>query len=127
MTPKSLVYFKEIEDWQDKYEAILELGQTLKPLDSKLKIESNRVIGCQSRVWLILEWVDEKLQIQVEADSRLVQGLMALVKEVYADKTKSEIRQIGNNWISELCLDTNLSMVRRSGMDAVIGKILAFE
>jgi cysteine desulfuration protein SufE len=124
--PKPLEYITQIDDWSEKYEIIMELGQNLEPLDETLKTNSNRIKGCQSRVWLILQWVDNKLHISTEADSRLVQGLLAMVIEVYSNKNSSEIGAIDREWIEELGLSKNISMVRQNGLLAVIDRIQEF-
>jgi cysteine desulfuration protein SufE len=124
--PKSLEYITQIDDWSEKYEIIMELGQKLKPLHESQKINSTRIKGCQSRVWLVLGWIDNKLQISTEADSRLVQGLLAMVIEVYGNKNSSEIEAIDREWIEELGLSKNISMVRQNGLLAVIDRIQEF-
>jgi cysteine desulfuration protein SufE len=124
--PKSLEYLAQIDDWSEKYEIIMELGQTLEPLSESQKTVTNRIKGCQSRVWLVLDWENDKLQIRTEADSRLVQGLLAMVVEVYGSQNRSEIGAIDKSWIDELGLSKNLSMVRQNGMTAVIDRIKKF-
>jgi cysteine desulfuration protein SufE len=124
--PKSLEYLAQIDDWSEKYEIIMELGQTLELLSESQKTVTNRIKGCQSRVWLVLDWENDKLQIRTEADSRLVQGLLAMVVEVYGNQNRSEIGAINNDWIEELGLSKNLSMVRQNGLLAVIDKIKEF-
>jgi cysteine desulfuration protein SufE len=124
--PKSLEYLAQIDDWSEKYEIIMELGQTLEPLSESQKTVTNRIKGCQSRVWLVLDWENDKLQIRTEADSRLVQGLLAMVVEVYGSQNRSEIGAIDKSWIDELGLSKNLSMVRQNGMTAVIDRIKEF-
>ncbi len=123
---QDLQYLKRLENWSEKYEFILELGQKLPLLKDNLKVNRNSVTGCQSRVWLILTWQNDLLHIQTEADSRLVQGLLALVVLVYESKSKVEINQINSSWLKEFELDQHLSLTRRQGLQAVINTILNF-
>jgi cysteine desulfuration protein SufE len=119
----TLTFLTDTEDWSEKYLAIMEFGKTLEPLDEKLKTNENKISGCQSRVWLDLQLVNGLVQINGAADSRLVQGLLAIIIEVYKNKTPQEIIELDESWISELGLDKNISMIRRSGMKAIIKNI----
>ena len=122
----NLQQLQELDNWQERYEAILEFGQELDELDSSFKTNQYRVIGCQSRVWLVLTWNNNLLQIKANADSRLVQGLLSLVVSVYQDLTTSQIIELSDNWVFECGLSQNLSLVRRGGLNAVINRIMAF-
>ena len=122
----NLQHLQELDNWQERYEAILEFGQELDELDSSFKTNQYRVIGCQSRVWLVLTWNNSLLQIKANADSRLVQGLLAMVVSVYQGLTASQIIELSDNWVLECGLSQNLSLVRRGGLNAVINRIMAF-
>lgn len=122
----NLQQLQELDNWQERYEAILEFGQELDELDSSFKTNQYRVIGCQSRVWLVLTWNNDLLQIKANADSRLVQGLLAMVVSVYQGLTTSQIIELSDNWVLECGLSQNLSLVRRGGLNAVINRIMAF-
>lgn len=119
----SLDFLKSGDDWSDKYLAIMEFGKTLPPFDDELKKNQNKISGCQSRVWLDLRVVNEAVKINGEADSRLVQGLLAIIIEVYKDKTPKQILEMDEGWIKYLGLDQNISMIRKSGMNSIIKKI----
>ena len=122
----NLQHLQELDNWQERYEAILEFGQELDELDSSYKTNQYRVIGCQSRVWLVLTWNNNLLQIKANADSRLVQGLLALVVSVYQGLTASQIIELSDNWVLKCGLSQNLSLVRRGGLNAVINRIMVF-
>jgi cysteine desulfuration protein SufE len=127
MNKSDLSYFEELDNWAEKYEYIVELGQKVPEFNEKNKINENRIIGCQSRVWLILSWdQNQLLKIQCYADSRLVQGLLALCILVYDNQTREEIKKIGSSWLQNLGLKDNLSLVRRQGLESVIRKVLEF-
>lgn len=126
MLPQTLQFLTQIDDWEDKYLAIMELGQELIPLTNQQKCADNKVVGCQSRVWLDISLKDNKLKICGEADSQLVQGLVAVVIEIYQNKTKSEALILGNSWLMELGFDSNLSMIRRNGINAMMTRIQQF-
>ena len=119
----NLTFLTETDDWSQKYLAIMEFGRTLEPLDDKSKTNDNKIAGCQSRVWLDLQLNKGIVNINGEADSRLVQGLLAIIIEVYKNKTPQQILEIDEGWVSELCFDKNISMIRRSGINAIIKNI----
>jgi cysteine desulfuration protein SufE len=123
---QDLQYLKQLDNWSEKYEFILDLGQKIPTINLNLRTNDNRIVGCQSRVWLILNWKNDLLQIEAEADSRLVKGLLALTILTYRFKRKVEIKQIGSSWLQELELDQHLSLIRRQGLQAVINTILNF-
>ena len=105
-----LKYLQEIDDWEEKYTYIMEIGDSLPKLSPSQKNNQNRIMGCQSRVWLCLNWEKNRddmniLKIEAEADSRLVSGLIAIVVEIYTNKTKNEMENIDKNWLSEIGLN----------------------
>jgi cysteine desulfuration protein SufE len=124
MLPTSLEFLIDIDSWQEKYEAIMDFGLELPPLSDAQKTTNNKVIGCQSRVWLDIQ-LDQngKVQIKGEADSRLVQGLVAIVIAVYENKTPTEIDLMDETWLSDIGFGSNLSMIRKNGINAMIKKI----
>jgi cysteine desulfuration protein SufE len=123
MLPPTLTFLAGTDDWSEKYLAIMEFGKTLEPLDEKLKTNENKISGCQSRVWVDLQLENNLVVINGEADSRLVQGLLAIIIEAYKNKTPQQILEMNESWIGEFGLDKNISMIRRSGMNAIIKNI----
>jgi cysteine desulfuration protein SufE len=119
----NLTFLTQSDDWSEKYQAIMDFGRELPVLDVKYKTNENKIAGCQSRVWINMNLEDGLVQIIGEADSRLVQGLLAIIIEIYQNKTPAEVLEQNDNWISELDLDKNISMIRRSGMNAIIKNI----
>ena len=67
--------FSDFEDWMDKYQLLIDLGNELEPLDEKYKTESNLIDGCQSRVWLQADYVDGKLEFSAESDALICHQL----------------------------------------------------
>ena len=73
--------FSAFDDWMDKYALLIDLGNSLKPLDEKYKTENNLIEGCQSRVWLQADYKDGKVFFQGESDAVIVKGLVSLLIE----------------------------------------------
>jgi cysteine desulfuration protein SufE len=116
--------YQELDTEEEKYEYLIELGDSLKKLNSSQKIQENRIIGCQNRVWLVVEEIDSKVIIFGESDSRLVSGLIAIVIDMYSNLTRQEISKISQNWSNQKPL--NLSMTRQNGLNSIILKIQKF-
>lgn len=74
--------FSAFDDWMDKYALLIELGNSLSPLDEQFKVESNLIEGCQSRVWLHAEYRDGKVLYQAESDAVIVKGIVSLLIKV---------------------------------------------
>ena len=75
------------DDWMDKYQLLIDLGNEQAPLDEKYKTESNLIDGCQSRVWLQCDYTDGMLHFTAESDALIVKGIIALLTRVLTDHT----------------------------------------
>ena len=74
--------FSDFDDWMDKYQLLIDLGNEQEPLDEKYKTEQNLIDGCQSRVWLQADMEDGNVVFQAESDALIVQGIIALLIKV---------------------------------------------
>ena len=83
--------FSDFDDWMDKYQLLIDLGNEQEPLDEKYKTEQNLIDGCQSRVWLQADLVDGKIVFQAESDALIVKGIIALLIKVLSGHTPDEI------------------------------------
>ena len=83
--------FSGFDDWMDKYQLLIDLGNEQEPLDDKYKTEQNLIDGCQSRVWLQADLVDGKIHFSAESDALIVKGIVALLIRVLSDHTPQEI------------------------------------
>ena len=123
--------FSDFEDWMDKYAYLIEIGNELKPIDTKYKVESNLIRGCQSRVWLHQEFTDGKIKFEAESDALIVKGLVALLLRVYSDRTPKEILESEPRFIDEIGLRQHLSPTRSNGLLAMVKQMklyaLAYE
>ena len=77
--------FSDFDDWMDKYQLLIDLGNDQQPLDPKYKTEQNLIDGCQSRVWLQADLVDGKVVFQAESDALIVKGIISLLIQWYLD------------------------------------------
>ena len=115
--------FSDFEDWMDKYQLLIDLGNELEPLDEKYKTESNLIDGCQSRVWLQADFVDGKLEFSAESDALIVKGIIALLIRVLSGHTPQEILDSELYFIDEIGLKDHLSPTRSNGLLAMVKQI----
>ena len=112
--------FAGFDDWMDKYQLLIDLGNDQEPLDEKYKIESNLIDGCQSRVWLQADYVDGKITFTAESDALIVKGIVALLIRVLSGHTPDEILNADLYFIEQIGLKEHLSPTRSNGLLAMV-------
>ena len=112
--------FSAFDDWMDKYALLIELGNSLSPLDEQFKVESNLIEGCQSRVWLHAEYRDGKVVYQAESDAVIVKGIVSLLIKVLSGHTPREILDTHLYFIEQIGLTEHLSPTRSNGLLAMV-------
>ena len=115
--------FSDFEDWMDKYQLLIDLGNELEPLDEKYKTESNLIEGCQSRVWVQAAYEDGKLVFKAESDALIVKGIIALLIRVLSGHTPQEILDSELYFIDAIGLKDHLSPSRSNGLLAMVKQI----
>ena len=115
--------FQDFDDWMDKYQLLIDLGNEQAPLDEKYKVESNLIDGCQSRVWLQADYEDGKIHFQAESDALIVKGIVALLIRVLNDSTRQEILDADLYFIEQIGLKEHLSPTRSNGLLAMVKQI----
>ena len=112
--------FADFDDWMDKYALLIDLGNSLPPLEEKYKTESNLIEGCQSRVWLQADYVDGKILFKGESDAVIVKGIVSLLISILSDHTPQEILDADLYFIEKIGLKEYLSPTRSNGLVAMI-------
>ena len=113
--------FNDYEDWMDKYQLLIDLGNDQQPLDEKYKNEQNLIDGCQSRVWLQADMADDgTIVFQAESDALIVKGLVSLLIRVVSGHTPDEILNSDLYFIKEIGLSEHLSPTRSNGLLAMV-------
>jgi len=118
--------FSDFEDWMDKYQLLIDLGNEQEPLDDKYKTESNLIDGCQSRVWLQADYRDGALWFTAESDALIVKGIVALLIRVLSGHTPQEILDADLYFIDRIGLREHLSPTRSNGLLAMVKQIKAY-
>ena len=119
--------FSGFDDWMDKYQLLIDLGNEQAPLDEKYKTESNLIDGCQSRVWLQCDYTDGLLHFTAESDALIVKGIIALLIRVLTDHTPQEIIDADLYFIDRIGLKEHLSPTRSNGLLAMMKKMKIYE
>ena len=112
--------FADFDDWMDKYALLIDLGNSLPPLEEKYKTESNLIEGCQSRVWLQADYVDGKILFKGESDAVIVKGIVSLLISILSDHTPQEILDADLYFIEKIGLKEHLSPTRSNGLLAMV-------
>ena len=123
--------FTALDDWMDRYQMVIDLGEEQAPLADADKTEQNLIDGCQSRVWIVCEEKDGRLHFRADSDALIVKGLVALVLQVVNDHRPDEIYAADLYFIERIGLRDHLSPTRSNGLLAMVKQIrmyaLAFQ
>jgi cysteine desulfuration protein SufE len=112
--------FSGFDDWMDKYQLLIDLGNEQEPLDEKYKVESNLIDGCQSRVWLQADYEDGVIRFTAESDALIVKGIVALLIRVLSGHMPREILDADLYFIEKIGLKEHLSPTRSNGLLAMV-------
>ena len=118
--------FSGLDDWMDKYQLLIDLGNELAPLDERYKTEQNLIDGCQSRVWLQADYEDGLIHFSAESDALIVKGIVSLLIRALSDHTPQEILDADLYFIEEIGLKEHLSPTRSNGLVAMVKQIRAY-
>ena len=112
--------FSDFDDWMDKYQLLIDLGNEQESLAPEYKNDQNLIDGCQSRVWLQADLVDGKVEFQAESDALIVKGIIALLIKVVSGHTPDEILENDLYFIEAIGLKEHLSPTRSNGLLAMV-------
>jgi cysteine desulfuration protein SufE len=118
--------FADFDDWMDRYQLLIDLGNDLEPLDERYKTEQNLIDGCQSRVWLQCEEREGKLWFSADSDALIVKGIIALLIHVLSGQSAKDILDTELYFIEEIGLREHLSPTRSNGLLAMVKQIKAY-
>lgn len=112
--------FSFFDDWEERYEYLIELGKSLTPIPDEKKTADKIIKGCQSTVWLDAEMNGEKIHFQADSDAILPKGLAALLVRIYDNQKPKDILDSDTNFIEKIGLQEFLSPTRANGLLAMI-------
>lgn len=122
--------FEYLESWEDKYKYIIDMGSSLSALKSNDYNDDNKVEGCASQVWLVVEENSKQgktiLKFRGDSDAYIVKGLIAIIFALFSEKTPSEILEIDPmSELKKLNLEENISQQRSNGLTAMINRVFS--
>ena len=112
--------FSELDDWMDRYQLLIDLGNDQAPLNEQYKTEQNLIEGCQSRVWLQADYAEGLVHFQAESDALIVKGIISLLIQVVSGHTPDEILESDLYFIERIGLKEHLSPTRSNGLLAMV-------
>ncbi len=118
--------FSELTEWEDKYALLIKMGKDLGELDPEIKIDKNKISGCQSQVWMHAKLEDGKMQIFGDSDAMIVKGLVALLIRVYSNQKPEDILSSPPTFLNQIGIDKHLSPTRKNGLGAMLKQIQLF-
>lgn len=120
-----LEVFGLMEDWEDRYRYLIELGGKLPPMAESFKTPETKVEGCTSQVWMILRDTETgRIDFLADSDAHIVKGLIAVLFAIYQNQPIESARDIDvNGYFDQLGLSSHISPNRRNGFFAMVGRL----
>ena len=118
--------FSAFDDWMDKYQLIIDLGNSQPPLDGNYKTDDNLIDGCQSRVWLHAEMQDGKVVFTADSDAIITKGLIGLLIRVWSGQTPADIIGSDLYFIDRIGLGEHLSPTRSNGFLSMVRQMRCY-
>ncbi|MCH1384866.1 MAG: SufE family protein [Flavobacteriaceae bacterium] len=115
--------FSLFEDWMQRYEYMIELGKSLPLIDTQYKTDQNIIKGCQSKVWVHADMVDEKVIFTADSDAIITKGIIAILIRAFSNHSPKEILEANTNFIDQIGLKEHLSPTRANGLVSMIKQL----
>ncbi|MDQ7080624.1 MAG: SufE family protein [Paracoccaceae bacterium] len=116
--------FEFLDDWEDRYRHVIELGKAMEPLDDALKVPATKVHGCASQVWMVPDIHDGVFRFRGDSDAMIVRGLIAVLAALYNGLTLEQVLKVDAlAELARLGLDQHLSAQRSNGLRAMVERI----
>jgi len=111
------------DDWESKYEHLIDLGKNLPLIDPSLKTPDRIIQGCQSQVWLDSKMVDGKIDFTADSDAIITKGMVALMIRVLSGQKPEDIVKAQLNFVDQIGLKEHLSPTRANGLVSMINRM----
>ncbi|MBU3031989.1 SufE family protein [Paracoccus marinaquae] len=116
--------FDFLDDWEDRYRHVIELGRAMPPMDAALQVPATKVEGCASQVWIMPVIEDGRFDFQGDSDAMIVRGLIAILHALYSGLSLAEVTRVdAHAELARLGLDEHLSSQRSNGLRAMVERI----
>lgn len=119
--------FEFLDDWEERYRYVIELGKALPPFEEGRKNDATLVEGCVSRVWLDERMEDGRLVFDGDSDAHIVRGLIAILRTLYGGRTPDEVLSLdAGDQLGRIELSSHLSPQRSNGLSAMVSRIRGY-
>lgn len=115
--------FSMFDDWMQRYEYIIDLGKGLPLIDEKFKTDENIIKGCQSKVWVHADKIDDKIVFTADSDAILTKGIIAILIRAFSNQKAADILEANTDFIDEIGLKEHLSPTRANGLVSMVKEI----
>ncbi len=115
--------FAMFDDWDDRFQYVIDLGKSLPLIDEKYKTDDNLITGCQSKVWLHADVSDGKIVFTADSDAIITKGIIAVLIRAFSNQMPAAILEADTSFVDEIGLKQHLSPTRANGLVSMIKKI----
>ncbi len=115
--------FSMFDDWEERYQFMIDLGKSLPLIKEEFKTEDNIIKGCQSKVWLQGEQINDKIVFTADSDAILTKGIIAILIRTFSNQKPKDILEADLKFIDEIGLKEHLSATRANGLVSMIKNI----
>jgi len=115
--------FSMFEDWEERYQYMIDLGKTLPLIEEQYKTDDNIIKGCQSKVWVHAEMHDDKVAFTADSDAIITKGIIAILIRVFSNQHPKDIIEADTDFIDEIGLKEHLSPTRANGLVSMIKQL----
>ncbi|WP_038533829.1 SufE family protein [Formosa agariphila] len=115
--------FAMFEDWEERYQYMIDLGKSLPLIDDQYKTDDNLIKGCQSKVWVHAEMNDNKVHFTADSDAIITKGIVAILIRAFSDQHPKDILDANTDFIDEIGLKEHLSPTRANGLVSMVKQL----
>jgi cysteine desulfuration protein SufE len=115
--------FSMFEDWEERYQYMIDLGKELPLIDNQYKTDNNIIKGCQSRVWVHAEMNDDKLEFTADSDAIITKGIIAILVRAFSNQHPKAIIDADTSFIDKIGLKEHLSPTRANGLVSMVKQL----
>ncbi|WP_299115621.1 SufE family protein [uncultured Winogradskyella sp.] len=115
--------FSMFEDWEERYQYMIDLGKTLPLIDEKYKTEDNIIKGCQSKVWVHADMSNDKINFTADSDAIITKGIIAILIRAFSNQHPKDIIEADTYFIDKIGLKEHLSPTRANGLVSMVKQI----
>ena len=115
--------FSMFEDWEERYQYMIDLGKSLPLIDDTFKTDNNIIKGCQSKVWVHAEMQNDTVVFTADSDAIITKGIIAILIRAFSNQSPKDIIEANTNFIDEIGLKDHLSPTRANGLVSMIKQL----